>query len=133
MNQNSQIICFGFRPNRSCHDCLKYLNYCIEKRYTNYILDADIRGYFDNIDHELIIKGLEMHIGDKRLIRLIRRFLKVGIMENGEHKISEYGTPQRLNSKSGISKYSNVLWNSTVCREDKKASKGICRDSELCR
>lgn len=85
---------FGFRPNRSCHDCLKYLNSCIEQKYTNYILDADIRGYFDNIDHELIIKGLEMHIGDKRLIRLIRRFLKVGIMENGEHVTSEYGTPQ---------------------------------------
>lgn len=85
---------FGFRPNRSCHDCLKYLNSCIEHKYTNYILDADIRGYFDNIDHELIIKGLEMHIGDKRLIRLIRRFLKVGIMENGEHITSQYGTPQ---------------------------------------
>ena len=85
---------FGFRPNRSCHDCLKYLNYCIESKYTNYILDADIKGYFDNIDHELIVKGLEMHIGDKRLIRLIRRFLKVGIMENGEHTTNEYGTPQ---------------------------------------
>lgn len=133
MNQNSQIICFGFRPNRSCHDCLKYLNYCIEKKYTNYILDADIQGYFDNIDHELIIKGLEMHIGDKRLIRLIRRFLKVGIMENGEHKISEYGTPQRLNTKSSASKYSNVLWNNIVCRKDKTAGKRICRNSELCR
>lgn len=85
---------FGFRPNTGCHDCLRYLNYCIEVKYTNYVLDADIRGYFDNIDHELIIKGLEKHIGDKRLIRLIRRFLKVGIMKNGVHEISEYGTPQ---------------------------------------
>ena len=85
---------FGFRPNKSCHDCLKYLNICIEKRYTNYILDADIKGYFDNIDHELIMKGLETHIGDKRLLRLIKRFLITGIMENGEYKTSEYGTPQ---------------------------------------
>ena len=85
---------FGFRPNRSCHDCLKYLNICIENRYTNYILDADIKGYFDNIDHELIMKGLETHIGDKRLLRLIKRFLITGIMENGEYKTSEYGTPQ---------------------------------------
>ena len=131
MNRNSQIICFGFRPNRSCHDCLKYLNYCIEKKYTNYILDADIRGYFDNINHELIIKGLEMHIGDKRLIRLISRFLKVGIMENGEHKISEYGTPQRFNPKSSTSKYSNVLRNNTICGENKTAGKRICRDSKL--
>ena len=40
---------FGFRPNRSCHDCLKYLNKCIEKEHVNYVLDADIKGYFDNI------------------------------------------------------------------------------------
>ena len=120
---------FGFRPNKSCHDCLKYLNYCIEKKYTNYILDADIRGYFDNIDHELIIKGLEMHIGDKRLIRLIRRFLKVGIMEDGEHVRSEYGTPQRFDTKSDTSKYSNVLWNYFICRKDKGASKRIHRNS----
>lgn len=81
---------FGFRPNKSCHDCLKYLNYCIEKEYTNYILDADIKGYFDNIKHELIIKGLEKHIGDKRLIRLIIRFLKAGIMEEGKCTTSEF-------------------------------------------
>lgn len=85
---------FGFRPNRGCHDCLKYLNYCIEKKYTNYILDADIKGYFDNINHDLIIKGLETHIKDPNLIRLIKRFLKAGIIENREHITSDYGTPQ---------------------------------------
>lgn len=85
---------FGFRPNKSCHDCLKYLTYCIEKKYTNYILDADIKGYFDNISHDLIIKGLETHIKDPNLLRLIKRFLKAGIMENGEHITSDYGTPQ---------------------------------------
>ena len=55
---------FGFRSNKSCHDCLKYLTQCIEKRYTNYILDADIKGYFDNINHDSIMKALEMHIKD---------------------------------------------------------------------
>lgn len=85
---------FGFRPNKSCHDALKYLNQCIERHYTNYILDADLKGYFDNINHDLIIKGLETHIKDKNLIRLIKRFLKVGIMENGKYITSEYGTPQ---------------------------------------
>ena len=85
---------FGFRPNKSCHDCLKYLTWCIENRYTNYILDADIKGYFDNINHDLIMKALEMHIKDTNLLRLIKRFLKAGIMENGEYIISEYGTPQ---------------------------------------
>ena len=85
---------FGFRPNKSCHDCLKYLTQCIEKRYTNYILDADIKGYFDNINHDLIMKALEMHIKDTNLLRLIKRFLKAGIMENGKYITSEYGTPQ---------------------------------------
>lgn len=85
---------FGFRPNKSCHDALKYLNQCIERHYTNYILDADLKGYFDNINHDLIIKGLETYIKDKNLIRLIKRFLKVGIMENGKYITSEYGTPQ---------------------------------------
>lgn len=85
---------FGFRPNKSCHDCLKYLTQCIEKKYTNYILDADIKGYFDNINHELIMKALEMHIRDTNLLRLISRFLKAGIMENGKYITSEYGTPQ---------------------------------------
>ena len=85
---------FGFRPNKSCHDCLKYLNYCIERKQTNYILDADIKGYFDNINHDLIMKGLQVHIKDTNLLRLIKRFLKAGIMENGKHITSEYGTPQ---------------------------------------
>lgn len=85
---------FGFRPNKSCHDCLKYLTQCIEKKYTNYILDADIKGYFDNINHDLIMKALEMHIKDTNLLRLIKRFLKAGIMENDKYITSEYGTPQ---------------------------------------
>lgn len=85
---------FGFRPNRSCHDALRYLNNCIENKYTNYILDADIRGYFDNIDHEKLMKCLEMHIKDTNLQRLIRRFLKAGIMENGVYVKGEKGTPQ---------------------------------------
>ena len=85
---------FGFRPGKSCHDCLKYLNKCIERQKTNYILDADIKGFFDNINHDLIMKGLEMHIGDKRLLRLIKRFLIVGIMEDGEYIKSDKGTPQ---------------------------------------
>ena len=85
---------FGFRPNKSCHDCLKYLNHCIENKYTNYILDADIKGYFDNINHDLIMKALNEHIKDTNLLRLIKRFLKAGIMENGKYITSEYGTPQ---------------------------------------
>lgn len=85
---------FGFRPNKGCHDALRYLSECIQYKQTNYILDADIKGYFDNIDHDKLIKCLEKHIGDKKLIRLIKRFLKAGIMENGKYIKGEYGTPQ---------------------------------------
>lgn len=85
---------FGFRPNRNCHDCLKYLNYCIENRYTNYILDADIKGYFDNINHDKLMMCLKKHIKDTNLLRLIVRFLKAGIMENKEYFKGEVGTPQ---------------------------------------
>ena len=105
---------FGFRPNRGCHDALKYLNYCIENKYTNYILDADIRGYFDNINHDKLMKCLEMHIKDTNLLRLIKRFLKAGIMENGTYIKGETGTPQRVNTKSNTSKYLYVLHDNIV-------------------
>lgn len=85
---------FGFRPNKNCHDALKYLNKCIEKQKTNFILDADIKGYFDNIDHNKLMLCIEAHIKDTNLLRLIRRFLKVGILENGIYTSGEIGTPQ---------------------------------------
>lgn len=85
---------FGFRPNKSCHDCLDYLSKCIICQKTSYILDADIKGYFDNIDHNKLIKCLEIHIKDKNLIRLIIRFLKAGILEKGKYVKGEMGTPQ---------------------------------------
>ena len=85
---------FGFRPNKSCHDCLQYLTTIIEMRETSYILDADIKGYFDNIDHDKLIKCLEMNIKDNNLLRLIKRFLKAGILENGKYIKGEIGTPQ---------------------------------------
>ncbi len=105
---------YGFRPNRSCHDALKYLNKCIENQYTNYILEIDIKGYFDNIDHEKLIKCLEMHIKDKNILRLIRRFLRAGIMEEGQYIKGEKGTPQRLNTKPSASKYIHVLHTNTM-------------------
>ncbi len=85
---------FGFRPNRSCHNALGYLGKCIEHNKVNYILDADIKGYFDNINHDKLIKCLEIYIKDKNLIRLIIRFLKAGILENGMYIKGETGTPQ---------------------------------------
>ncbi|MED4229119.1 reverse transcriptase domain-containing protein [Neobacillus cucumis] len=85
---------FGFRSNRNCHDALKILNLYIEDRFTNYIVDADIKGFFDNVDHEWLMKFLNRRIGDPSLLRIIARFLKGGYMEEGKYFDSDKGTPQ---------------------------------------
>lgn len=105
---------FGFRPNRSCHDAIKRLNHIIEKENTHWIYDADVKGYFDNLSHEWIIKTLSVHIGDPNIIRLITRFLKAGIMEEGVYKESEKGAIQGGNISPIIANiymhYMLVLW-----------------------
>ena len=85
---------YGFREGRSCHQAIAYLKRMIETRQINYIVDLDIKGFFDNIDHEWLIKFLEYRINDKVYIRYIRRFLKSGILEQGKLLKSDKGTPQ---------------------------------------
>lgn len=85
---------FGFRPNRSCHDALKILNVYIEERRTNFIVDADIKGFFDNVDHEWMMEFLKHRINDPNLLRIIARFLKGGYMEEGKFFKTDKGTPQ---------------------------------------
>lgn len=85
---------FGFRPEKSCHDAIKKLGKIIEKKKVNYIVDMDIKGFFDNVNHEWMIKFLENDIEDKNFIRIIKRFLKAGILEEGKHIETDQGTPQ---------------------------------------
>lgn len=85
---------FGFRPNRSCHQAIAYLDKMIHREKVNYIVDLDIKGFFDNIDHEWLIKFIEYRIRDKVYIRYIERFLKSGILEQGKLIKLELGTPQ---------------------------------------
>jgi len=85
---------YGFRPKRSCHDALKALNMIIETKKVGYVVDADIKGFFDNVDHKWMIKFLEHKIGDPNFIRLVHRFLRAGIMEEGKYLESDKGTPQ---------------------------------------
>jgi RNA-directed DNA polymerase len=85
---------YGFRPGRSCHQALKELNRIIEQGKISYVVDADIRGFFDNVNHEWLLKGLEQRIADPNIKRLVVRFLKSGIMEDGKLEPSETGTPQ---------------------------------------
>jgi hypothetical protein len=75
---------YGFRPGRSCHNALDALWVGITHRKVNWVLDADIRGYFDAIDHEWLMRFLEHRIADRRILRLIRKWLKAGVSEDGE-------------------------------------------------
>ncbi len=85
---------YGFRKNRSCHQAIKELRTSIMTKFVNYVVDADIKGFFDNINHKWLIKFLEHDIADKNFIRYIRRFLNAGIMENGIKIESDKGAPQ---------------------------------------
>jgi RNA-directed DNA polymerase len=85
---------YGFRPGRRPHDALDALAVGIEKRKVNWILDADIRGFYDSIDHEWMLKFLEHRIADRRVLRLIRKWLKAGVIEHGEWSETMEGTPQ---------------------------------------
>ncbi|WP_236619659.1 group II intron reverse transcriptase/maturase [Bacillus sp. 1NLA3E] len=93
--ENDFLDCsFGFRPNRNCHDALKILNYYIEKRAVNYVVDVDIKGFFDNVDHTWMMEFLKLRIADPNLLRIIGRFLKGGYMEEGKKYKTGSGTPQ---------------------------------------
>jgi group II intron reverse transcriptase/maturase len=85
---------YGFRPDRSCHDALRALSDEVEGRRIHYIVDADIKGFFDNVDHEWLMKFLEHRIADKRVLRYVKRFLMAGIMEDERVRASDKGTPQ---------------------------------------
>jgi len=85
---------YGFRPGRGTHDAMDALVVGITSRKVGFILDADIRSFFDTVSQEWLIRFLEHRIGDRRIIRLIRKWLKAGVLEDGEVKVSEMGTGQ---------------------------------------
>jgi group II intron reverse transcriptase/maturase len=92
--QDFQECAFGFRPNRGSHDALKVLNIILNKKEINYVVDADIRAFFDHVDHEWLLKFLQHRITDHNILRLIARFLKSGIIETGIKYDTHEGTPQ---------------------------------------
>jgi group II intron reverse transcriptase/maturase len=85
---------YGFRPGRSAHDALEALNHGMRTEHVNWVLDADIRKFFDSVDHELLMRCVERRIGDRRVLRLLEQWLSAGVMANGEWQASELGTPQ---------------------------------------
>ena len=87
-------ISYGFRPGRGAHDALDALAYAVERRKVNWILDADIRGYFDSISRDWMLRFLEHRIADRRVLRLIAKWLRAGVLEEGRHIDSGRGTVQ---------------------------------------
>jgi len=85
---------YGFRPGRSAHDALDALTVGLEQRRINWVLDADIRGFFDAIDHEWLVTFLGHRIADTRVIRHVKKWLRAGVMEEGRKVTMETGTPQ---------------------------------------
>jgi group II intron reverse transcriptase/maturase len=85
---------YGFGPGRSQHQALDALYVGITRKKVNWVLDLDIRAYYDRIDHAWMIKFVEHRIGDRRIVRLIQKWLKAGVMEEGRWTETEQGTPQ---------------------------------------
>ena len=85
---------YGYRPGRSQHDALDALYVGITRKKVNWVLDLDIRAFFDKIEHSWMIKFVEHRIGDRRIVRLIQKWLKAGVMEQGRWNETEEGTPQ---------------------------------------
>lgn len=85
---------YGFRPGRSQHDALDAVAFGITRLKVNYILDCDIRGFFDSLSHEWLMRFIDHRIGDPRIVRLIRKWLKAGVVVDGRREVSDMGSPQ---------------------------------------
>lgn len=85
---------YGFRPKLNCHDAIKALDKSVMTKPINYVVEVDIKGFFDNVSHYWLGRCLEERIADKNLLWLVRRFLKAGVVEGGKELATEQGTPQ---------------------------------------
>ena len=122
---------YGFRPGRSCHDALRELSQTVEWEGTNYIGEADLKGFFDNVDQDWMMKMLEHRVVDKRMLRMLKRFLKSGVMEAGELRASEEGVPQGGSISPVLANvylhYALDLWVEKVYRKSCKGKAKLIR------
>lgn len=85
---------YGFRRGRGCHDALRAVNGMVDRQRVDYVVEVDVENFFDTVDHGLLMKALATRIGDPNFLRLIGRFLKAGVMEEGKYLETDRGTPQ---------------------------------------
>lgn len=114
----------GYRPGRTQHQALDQLGQTIQQRAINYIVEADIKGFYDHVNQEWLMKFLEQRIGDERVLRLIVRLLKSGVMEDGLTRASEEGVPQGGNLSPLLS---NVYLHYTLDLWFERRFKRTCR------
>ena len=105
---------YGYRPGRTQHQALDKLGRTIQQRRVNFIVEADIKGFFDHVNQKWLLEFLGHRIGDRRVLRLIVRMLRSGVMENGLVQVSDEGVPQGGNLSPLLSNvylhYSLDLW-----------------------
>ena len=127
---------YGFRPGRNCHDALKEVNRIIEKGKISYVVDADIRGFFSNVDHEWLMKFVDLRIGDPNIKKLIVKFLKVGIMENEIYEDTEEGVAQGSSISPVLANiylhYALDLWFQAVVKNSCRGQAEIVRYADDC-
>ena len=115
---------YGFRPDRNCHQAIREAVEMIQNRETNFIVEADIRSFFDTLDHEWLIRFLEHDIADRKFIDIIRKLLKAGIFENGKLFVKEEGSPQGGGASAALA---NVYLHYVLDLWFEKAVKKQCR------
>jgi RNA-directed DNA polymerase len=117
---------YGYRPGRSPHQCLDASGRTIQQKKVSYVVEADIKGFFDEVNHEWMVRFLRHRIGDERVIRLIIRMLKGGIMEDGLVQATEKGTPQGSILSPLLSNiYLHYVLDLWFSRRVSKASRGV--------
>jgi group II intron reverse transcriptase/maturase len=94
LEEDFQGFSYGFRPGRSQHDALDALSVGIMRKKVNWVLDLDVRSFFDKVEHRWLVQFVEHRIADPRIVRLIQKWLKAGVMEDGRWFETEEGTPQ---------------------------------------
>jgi group II intron reverse transcriptase/maturase len=120
---------YGFRPNRGCHDALKELARLVEKGKTNYIVDADIKGFFNNISHDRALELIKFRLSDPNILWLIKKTLTAGVVEDGKWRPSDKGTEQGNLASPVIANiymhYALAVWYEVKFKETCKGESGL--------
>jgi group II intron reverse transcriptase/maturase len=120
---------YGFRPNRGCHDALKELARQVERGKTNYVVDADIKGFFNNIDHERALELIKFRLADPNILWLIKKMLNAGVVEDNTWHPTDKGTEQGNLASPVIANiymhYALAIWNEVKFKKTCRGESGL--------